>query len=99
MHMEQQIAIKRIGFIGVGRMGGPMALNLQRGGFAVRAYDVAPAALQAVAQAGLATAGSLAEVVDTDVVILMLPSDDALRESMEGSHGVLGHLRAGQIVI
>jgi len=97
--MEQQTAIKRIGFIGVGRMGAPMALNLHRAGFAVRAYDVSPVALQAVAQAGLATADSLAAVVDADVVILMLPSDDALRESMQGSGGVLGRLRAGQIVI
>jgi 3-hydroxyisobutyrate dehydrogenase-like beta-hydroxyacid dehydrogenase len=97
--MEQQTAIKRIGFIGVGRMGGPMALNLHRAGFVVRAYDVSPLALQVAAQAGLAAADSLAEVVAADAVILMLPSDDALRESMEGSGGVLGRLRAGQIVI
>jgi 3-hydroxyisobutyrate dehydrogenase-like beta-hydroxyacid dehydrogenase len=97
--MEQQTPIKRIGFVGVGRMGGPMALNLHRAGFAVRAYDVSPVSLQVVAQAGLEPADSLAAVVDADVVLLMLPSDDAFRELMEGDGGLLGRLRAGQIVI
>jgi 2-hydroxy-3-oxopropionate reductase len=99
MKMEQQTPINRIGFIGVGRMGGPMALNLHRAGFEVRAYDVSPTALEAAAHAGLATADSLAAVVDADMLILMLPSDDALSESMEASGGVMGRLRAGQIVI
>jgi 2-hydroxy-3-oxopropionate reductase len=98
--MEHQAPIKRIGFIGVGRMGGPMALNLHHAGFAVRAYDVSPEPLQAVAQAGLEVADSLAAaVVDADVIILMLPSDDALRQVMEGDNGLLGRLRAGQIVL
>src|SRR5262245_58134514 len=97
--MEQQTPINRVGFIGVGRMGGPMALNLHRAGFEVRAYDASPAAVQAAAQAGLATADSLALVADVDLIILMLPSDDALRESVEASDGVLGRLRPGQIVI
>jgi 2-hydroxy-3-oxopropionate reductase len=89
-----------IGFIGVGRMGGAMALHLHRAGFAVRVHDVAPGAREAAAQAGLAVATSQADAVDgADVAILMLPSDDALRELMEGEGGLLERLRPGQLVI
>ncbi len=81
-------------------MGRPMALNLHRAGFAVRVYDVSPPTLQAAAQAGLATASSPAEAThDADVIVLMLPSDEALCGLMEGEGGLLSHLRAGQIVI
>jgi 3-hydroxyisobutyrate dehydrogenase-like beta-hydroxyacid dehydrogenase len=98
--MEQQPAIRRVGVIGVGRMGGPMALNLHRAGFAVRAYDLSPAALQSAAQAGLTTVASItAAVADADALILMLPSDDALRACVEGDEGVLAHLHPGQVLI
>ena len=45
-------AIKTIGFIGVGNMGGPMAQNLLKAGHALRVYDLAPAALDAAKAAG-----------------------------------------------
>jgi len=81
-------------------MGRPMALNLHRAGFGVRVYDVSPQALAAAAQAGLATAGTpVAAIQDAEVIILMLPSDEALCGLMEGEGGLLGHLQAGQIVI
>jgi 2-hydroxy-3-oxopropionate reductase len=97
--MEDQPTLQQIGFIGVGRMGGPMALNLHRAGFAVQAYDASPASVQTLAQAGLAAADSLTAAADAAVVVLMLPSDDALRQVMEGEGGLLGCLRSGQIVI
>ena len=56
--MEQSQPIHRIGFIGVGRMGGPMAANLQRAGFTVQVYDVAEAAREAAAGAGLVVTAS-----------------------------------------
>jgi 2-hydroxy-3-oxopropionate reductase len=97
--MEHVTPVKQIGFVGAGRMGGPMALNLYRAGFMVRAYDLSPVSLQTLAQAGLEVADSLAAVAETDLVILMLPSDDALRQTMEGESGLIEHLRAGQVVI
>ncbi len=98
--MDHSTPIRSIGFIGVGRMGGPMALNLHRARFAVRAYDVSPAALEAAAQAGLATAGSPGEAAQAaDVIILMLPSDEALRDIMDGEAGLLRQLRPGQVVV
>lgn len=98
--MDDVAPIHSIGFVGVGRMGGPMALNLQRAGYAVRVYDVSEAALSAAAQAGLAIAGSPGEAAQAaDAVILMLPSDEALTGLMEGEDGLLARLRPGQVVI
>ena len=61
--MQPFAPLPAIGFIGVGHMGGPMALNLHRAGFTVLVYDVSPQALAAAAQAGLATAGTPAEAI------------------------------------
>jgi 3-hydroxyisobutyrate dehydrogenase-like beta-hydroxyacid dehydrogenase len=48
-----------VALIGVGRMGGPMARNLRRAGFAVTAYDTQPANVSALAEDGVAAAGTL----------------------------------------
>ena len=50
-----------IAFIGLGNMGAPMAANLVKAGHNVTGYDIVPAALQALAQAGGNTAASAAE--------------------------------------
>jgi 2-hydroxy-3-oxopropionate reductase len=77
-----------------------MALHLHRAGFAVRVHDVSSGAREAAAQAGLHVAASQAEAVaGVDVAILMLPSDDALRELMESDGGLLEQLRPGQLLI
>ncbi|OYV40370.1 MAG: 3-hydroxyisobutyrate dehydrogenase, partial [Rhodospirillales bacterium 20-64-7] len=51
----------KIGFIGLGNMGAPMAANLVKAGHAVTGYDLNQAALDALAAAGGKTAGSAAE--------------------------------------
>lgn len=64
-----------IGFIGIGNMGGPMALNLVKAGHTVKVFDLNEAAVKALASQGVKIANSLAEVVsDVAVVISMLPS-------------------------
>ena len=93
-------SLTKIGFIGVGRMGGQMALNTHRAGFAVTAFDVFPAALAPLTSAGIASAASRVEIASVaDIIILMLPSDDALKETMEGDDNLLSVLREGQIVV
>ena len=65
----------RIGFVGLGNMGGPMAANLVRAGHDVQGFDVAPRALEQAEQAGVRTvkrAGDAASGVDA--VITMLPA-------------------------
>src|SRR5262245_6942181 len=70
--MATSTMLHTIAFFGVGHMGRPMALNLQRAGFAVRVYDIAPAAVQAATEAGLVVAAAPTEAVrGADAIILM----------------------------
>jgi len=65
----------RLGFIGLGNMGGPMAANLAKAGHAVKGYDLQPALLQEAAAKGVTPAASAAEAVaDAEVVVTMLPA-------------------------
>ncbi len=64
-----------VAFIGLGNMGGPMALNLQKAGFQVQAFDLNKDALAAVAAAGaIAAESAKAAVQGADFVISMLPA-------------------------
>ncbi|MGF7148116.1 3-hydroxyisobutyrate dehydrogenase [Sphingomonas zeicaulis] len=65
----------RIGFIGLGNMGGGMAANLARAGHDVRAFDLSEAALARAAEAGCAVASSAAAVAEgAEVIVTMLPA-------------------------
>ena len=75
----------RIGFIGLGNMGGGMAANLAKKGHQVRAFDLSEAALARAGEAGCAPAGSAAEAVDgAEFVISMLPAGKHVRAVYEG---------------
>ncbi len=70
----------RVGFIGVGNMGGSMARNLVAAGHEVAVYDLVEELVAACAAAGAATAGSArAAVSDAEVVISMLPASRHVR--------------------
>lgn len=65
----------RIGFIGLGNMGGPMAANLVNAGHTVAGYDPSAEALAAAVESGVTASASAADAVDdVDVVITMLPN-------------------------
>jgi len=67
--------VETIGFIGLGNMGGPMASNLVKAGYAVRGFDLAPACRDAAAAQGVKIAATTAEAVaGADTVITMLPA-------------------------
>ncbi|MFI9406752.1 3-hydroxyisobutyrate dehydrogenase [Nocardia sp. NPDC052316] len=65
---------EKIGFLGLGHMGAPMAANLVKAGYEVLAYDPVPAAQQRAAEDGATVVGTAAEVADAGVVITMLPN-------------------------
>jgi 3-hydroxyisobutyrate dehydrogenase len=91
---------KRIGFIGAGTMGAPMAENLYRAGFPVTVYNRTRAKLTPLMEKGLATADDLAgAVADKDVIITMLSDDAAVKEVVLGDEGVLTHCRPGTVLI
>ena len=79
----------RIGFIGLGNMGLPMALNLLKAGHAVTGFDVVAAAGAKLAAAGGTAVTSLAAVASgAEVVITMLPAGKEVREVYLGADGV-----------
>ena len=65
----------QIAFIGLGNMGGPMAANLVKAGFAVRGFDLAESSKKAATEAGVTVASGIADAVqEAGVVITMLPA-------------------------
>jgi 3-hydroxyisobutyrate dehydrogenase len=97
-------AIRKIGFVGVGNMGNPMAGHLVKAGFDVTVFDARAEAMQAfVAQHAGKNAVSLVEVANgADVVITMLPDDKVVREVIlgEGSENcVAAGLAKGAVVM
>ena len=77
----------RIGFVGLGNMGLPMALNLVKAGHAVSGFDVNTAAMDTLAAAGGKVTSQPAAAVD--IVLTMLPSGAEVRQVYLGSGGVL----------
>lgn len=87
-----------VGFIGLGKVGMPAALNLLAAGHRVIGYR--RSAMNAFVAAGGIPAGSPAEVGNAaDIVLTCLPSKDALDEVIEGPAGLLGVARPGQIIV
>jgi len=90
----------RIGFIGVGNMGAPMACNLLKAGHAVAAFDLSPAALAPVVAAGATRAASVAEASSgADVVVTMLPAGRHVRGVYMDEGGVLASAPPGALLI
>ncbi|WP_423199278.1 MULTISPECIES: NAD(P)-dependent oxidoreductase [unclassified Cupriavidus] len=88
---------ERIGFIGLGNMGGRMTRRLVDAGIAVLGYDTVA---ERVTASGARAAQSLREVVEfADVVLLSLPDSHVVEAVVEGKDGVLAHCRAGQVVV
>ena len=90
----------RIGFIGLGNMGRPMASNLVRKKFPVLVFDVQPGPVRQLEGLG-ATAAADAEAVaaGSDVVITMLPNSAIVEEVIAGPRGVLADSRPGGVVM
>jgi len=89
-----------VGFIGLGRMGGPMSRNLARAGHAVHVFDTAPAALtRATAAApGIVAARSAREVAAAvSVLFTALPDDAIVTATYLGPDGILAGAHAGLV--
>ena len=88
-----------IGFVGLGQMGGPMAMNLARS-FDVLAADRDPAALARVAGAGATPLTAPSELAQVDALILCLPSATAVEAALfDRDGGLARHLAPGTTVI
>jgi 2-hydroxy-3-oxopropionate reductase len=90
----------KVGFIGLGIMGRPMARNVMAAGYAVVVYDLVADAIEELVSAGASAANSPAEVAaSTDVVLLCLPDSPDVEAAMRGAQGLLAGARAGQILV
>jgi len=90
----------RIGFIGLGNMGKPMASNLHRKGFSLIVFDVNPAPVADLTGLGAAAASGAAAVASvSDIVITMLPDSASVEQVVLGPEGVLSTLKPGSLVM
>src|SRR5664279_1821821 len=92
--------VSRIGFIGLGNMGLPMAVNLVKAGHQVEGVDVNPASVEKLKSAGGVSA-EFAKVAAArgDVVITMLPAGQQVREVYLGPNGIIANANPGTLLI
>ena len=91
--------MQKIGFIGLGIMGRPMAKNLLKKGYDLTVYDIVPESVNVLAAAGAKTAASCREAVaGADVVITMLPNSPHVKEAVSGENGILAGAKKGAIL-
>jgi 3-hydroxyisobutyrate dehydrogenase-like beta-hydroxyacid dehydrogenase len=88
----------RVGFIGLGNMGMPMARNLLAAGHQVRAYNRTLARAQELASEGAEVARTPAEAArDAEVLVTMLADDAAVEATLLGPEGAMDALPAGAV--
>ena len=91
---------EKIGFIGLGIMGKPMARNLLKAGYELTVYDIVGDAVEEVVGDGATGASSCAEVAAaTDKIITMLPDSADSERAILGAGGVLEGAKTGSLVI
>lgn len=92
--------MQHIAFIGLGNMGGPMALNLVRAGYRLSVFDLVPSAVQTLVEAGATAAATAADAVrEADVVVSMLPASQHVKTLYLAAGGVLDTARTGTLLI
>ncbi len=92
--------IERVGFVGLGNMGGPMCGHLAQAGLEVRAFDLDDAALARAVDAGASAATSAADCTDgAEALITMLPAPPQVEQVLLGDGGVIAALAPGSIAI
>jgi 3-hydroxyisobutyrate dehydrogenase len=91
------VSTQRIGFIGLGNMGGRMTRRLVAAGHPVLGFDPVPGRAEA---AGATAAASVADVAaGCDIVLLSLPDSSVVEPVVRGEHGILATGRPGQVVV
>ncbi|UCE08253.1 MAG: 2-hydroxy-3-oxopropionate reductase [bacterium] len=98
--MYGRSSMEKIGFIGVGIMGKPMALNLLNAGYKVIVHDINRQAVEEVVSKGAASAPSPKTVTEqSDVVITMLPDSPEVEDVVLGAQGVVEGIRSNMLFI
>lgn len=94
------MAMDMIGFIGLGRMGRPMASNLCRKGSRLVVHDIDRGAVAELESLQARAAETVAEVAQASgVIVTMLPNSAIVREVVDGPGGVLEHAAPGSVIM
>lgn len=92
--------MERVGFIGIGAMGRPMASNIAKAGYSLTVNDVVADATKPLVQLGATAVGSVAEVAEaSDIIFTMLPNSPEVEEVVLGVGGIAENGREGMIVV
>jgi 3-hydroxyisobutyrate dehydrogenase len=90
----------KLGFVGIGYMGRPIARRLLASGFKVTAYDRDRSKAKELVRYGASVAESVSELAAScDVILSCLPSDEAVLDLYRGSNGALADTRPGSVII
>lgn len=90
----------KIGFIGLGIMGKPMAKNLLKAGYSIVVYDIVTEAVKELVEAGAEKGASSADVaLKSEIIITMLPNSPHVKEVVLGKDGVLEGAKPGTILV
>ena len=91
---------ERIGFVGLGIMGKPMAINLAKGGYDVTVYNRSSAAVDEVVAQGATAGTSSADVASkSDIIVLMVPDSPDSEAVVLGENGLLEGASAGDLIV
>ena len=89
-----------VGFIGLGVMGKPMALNLVKAGYSLTVYDINSESVAALVAEGANESMSPADAAErSDIIITMLPDSPQVEEVILGRNGVIESARPGSLII
>ncbi|MCJ7449302.1 MAG: 2-hydroxy-3-oxopropionate reductase [Bacteroidales bacterium] len=92
--------MNKIGFIGLGIMGKPMARNLLKAGYQLIVYDINTDAIEELVKDGAKEGKSSADVASqSEVIITMLPNSPDVKEVVLGSNGIIDGIKPGSVVV
>ena len=90
----------KLGFIGLGIMGRPMALNLRRAGHALWVHGRRPVTMEVLAEAGAQACRSAADVaVNAEIIFIMVSDTPDVENIVLGETGLAQRLRPGQVIV
>lgn len=92
--------MEKVGFIGLGNMGKPMAKNLLKAGYSLTVYDVVESAVQELVSLGANPATSPSDVAaKSDIIITMLPNSPHVEQVILGPNGVIEGANPGSLIV
>jgi 4-hydroxybutyrate dehydrogenase/sulfolactaldehyde 3-reductase len=92
--------MEKVGFIGLGRMGRPMASNLCRKGFRLTVNDINPEAVHELELLQASSAATVAEVsAGSDIIVTMLPNSAIVEQVVAQADGIIANAKPGSLIL